>query len=135
MLNGDDRKPSTLGELHSLLHSCFTDRACFLSNTLHFPLSMNWWAIELAVTGQRFGWKLRPERRLNVFHATLLECVKSIPWTVSSHLCLRFVSRRFIRVEAAADASSLFVEARNASWSGFPVVGLRLLLAPLQDVE
>ena len=33
---------------------------------------------ELAVTGQRLGWELRPVRRLKVFHATLLEWVKSM---------------------------------------------------------
>ena len=50
MLNGDDRKPSALEELHSLLRSCITDRACFFSDTLHFPLSMSLWAIEFAIT-------------------------------------------------------------------------------------
>ena len=84
MENGADKRPSTPGALQSLLLSYFTERLCFLSTSLKLPLARNWLAIELAVTGQDLGWELQPVRWLKVFHATLLEWVKSMPLTVSS---------------------------------------------------
>ena len=112
-LNGDDRKPSALRELHSLLHSCFTDRTCFLSDTLHFPLSMSWWAIEFAVTGFWVG----------AAACKAIECFPCHSARVSEVYTLDgfFPPLSALRIETIHKRSSssrrLFAEARNASYN------------------
>ena len=82
MEKGAEKELSTLGAIQSLVHFCFTRRVWALFASLNFSLSSSWCAIELAVTGQRLGWELRPVRKLKVIRATLLEWVKSMLCTV-----------------------------------------------------
>ena len=62
--------------------------------------------MEFAVIGHGFDWEFRPVRWLKIFHAFLLECVKSMSFTVSSQRFLHFLSMQFSR-SVSLEAASL----------------------------
>ena len=93
VVKGVIRWPPTPHTPHITLHCLLTKRLRCVSATLKRPLANSCFAMELAVIGDCFRSDLRPVRRLKVFQAFLLQWVKSIPLTVSSHRSLRFLLR------------------------------------------
>ena len=90
-----------------ILHCLLTERSCCLSAPLKRPLGNSCFAMELAVIGHSLESNLRLVKWLKVFQAFLLDWVKSIPLTVSSHRLLRFLLRWSIRSAALASADCL----------------------------
>ena len=113
-MKGVDRKPSAPGACHSFVVSCLMERVWSFAGSLCRPFARSCSAIGLADTGHCVGLKLLPVRRLKVFQAILLEWVKSMPWTVSSHHSLCFLSRQSVKSDAFAAASSPGSACRNS---------------------
>ena len=96
-----------VGILHSSVTSLDTSRADSRSFVSYTPFLTNYEAIELAETGQGRGECLDlPVKLLMMFHASRLECVKSMVLTASDQRSLRFSSSAASRAVAAVLVAS-----------------------------
>ena len=77
----------------------------YLSESKNWPFARNCLTMELAYTRHFVGLELPPVCHLSVFHANLLECVKSMPITVSSQHSLHLWLQQFVWFEALLAAS------------------------------